>query len=495
MIKENEILKLYKQAKKEKKERLQKNIKNLRIDIRYKKKDNEYVIYIYYYTNKKYIKIDKAKIEIINNNYKIANLKEILQKIKELELKNIKNTEKNNNANELKFFVNDFFKYIENMNLSKQKKRQKKKYIENNLKTYLNNKNIETEEDIIDYLNFCIKNSKRLGVSKNFNSNNCYLLKNNITVLKDFARFLFTNKKINKDMYNLIINFNFNTYFANCKNIKNNNYKTFSKLEELKDFYNILIYTRLFLIKKIQEKNNYIEFKKHFKFYKDAEILYELGEPYVFYKNYNKTNYLKLIGITIFLEILVITGMRKSDLFKIFNNEYIYDKKNMQITFLISKNKDNYVLYLTEYLKTLFDFMFYLIKKYNINFTEVTIKNFLYNLIEKEYIRKLHIHGLRHSFKSFGLEFLNTDNAIIEIQMGHKLAGVQEHYRVTNLKNKRLKLLQDWEFLIKNKEIEDSNFVWTIRNKALEEIFEFLKKMKKEYLLNKNDIIKILKDL
>ncbi len=139
------------------------------------------------------------------------------------------------------------------MNIGDSKKRQKKKYVINNL-TFLENNSLKDEKNIVNYLNYCIRNAKSFGVSKTYNSNNCYTLKNNMTILKDFFKFLFINSKINKEIFVLVKNknFNFNDYFTNCKNIKNKNYQTFNTFDDLKNFYNVLICSKCFIIDKLE---------------------------------------------------------------------------------------------------------------------------------------------------------------------------------------------------------------------------------------------------
>ncbi|WP_456480366.1 hypothetical protein [Nautilia sp.] len=182
MLKENDILKLYKRAKREKKERLQKNFNNIRIDIRFSKKSNSYNVNIFIYKNKKYEKIGTADIVIVNNNYKIKNLKKLNKAINEFLLSE---EEKKEEPLSFSLYIEDFLNYIDTMNIGDSKKRQKKKYVINNLKTFLENNSLKDEKNIVNYLNYCIRNAKSFGVSKTYNSNNCYTLKNNMTILKE----------------------------------------------------------------------------------------------------------------------------------------------------------------------------------------------------------------------------------------------------------------------------------------------------------------------
>jgi hypothetical protein len=124
MLKENDILKLYKRAKREKKERLQKNFNNIRIDIRFSKKNNSYNVNIFIYKNKKYEKIGTADIVIVNNNYKIKNLKELNKAINEFLLSD---DEKKEEPLNFSLYIENFLNYIDTMNIGDSKKRQKKK--------------------------------------------------------------------------------------------------------------------------------------------------------------------------------------------------------------------------------------------------------------------------------------------------------------------------------------------------------------------------------
>ena len=460
MIKENEILKLYKKAKKEKKERLQVNKRNIRIDVRFSKRLNKYLVNIFVKKDNKYKKLEQANIQIINNNYKIQNIEEINERIKEELLLNKKEEQKK----KIKMidYIDEFLNFLDKQSITKNRKRQKKNYAKKNLKEFLKNKNeIKEEKDIVEFLQFCIKNLRNVGIIKEekYKKRGCWSLQNNIIILRDFFSFLLLKGIITKQQKDLVYNFKIKEYFSFCKGLESTGFKTFKNLEALKNFYNILVCTKLFLIKQINKNEKIDILQKHFYNYKDKEELAEIGEMYLYLKHKNIKNYRKLLVNVIGLETLLLTGMRKKDLLKLNNtNEYI--KEDNYIIFFKSKNGEDYYLYLTDYLKELFNIIFNLKEKYKIILNEQMMKRFIYFLQRNNFIeQEINIHGFRSAFKTFCLQFLKIDNVVIEQQLGHKILGVEKHYLKSNLREKRIKLLEEFEYLVKQKEIYDNNYI------------------------------------
>ena len=480
MLKENEILKLYKKAKKEKNERLQANKNNIRIDVRFSKRLNKYIINIFVKKNNKYKKIEQTNILILNNNYKIENIKEINEKIKEELLLNKKEAQKK----KIKMidYMQQFIDFLDKQNLTENRKRQKKNYAKKNLKEFLKDKDeIKEEKDIVEFLQFCLENLRNVGIIKEekYKKKGCWSLQNNIIILRDFFSFLLLKSIITKEQKDLVYNFRIKEYFSYCKNLNNTSFKTFGNFEALKNFYNILVCTKLFLIQKIQKNEKIDILNKHFNSYKNGKELEEIGEMYLYLKHKNIKNYRKLLVNIIALEILLLTGMRKKDLLKLNNtNEYI--KEDNYIIFLKSKNGEDYYLYLTDYLKQLFNIIFNLKEKFGIILNEQMMKRFIYFLQNNNFIgQEINIHGFRSAFKTFCLQFLKIDNVVIEQQLGHKISGVEKHYLKSSLKEKKIELLKDFEHLVKQKQIYDKDFLITNYEKVIEEAYNFLSPSRK----------------
>ena len=342
-----------------------------------------------------------------------------------------------------KNFFNDFTEELKNK-IKNDVDINKKVLI--NFNKYFNFFANKTEEDInernlIDFCNYVIKNAKGTGSAIGREKDNCYAIKMSITTLRKFLSFLFLQGKIKKETLQIAQNFVYTDFFTNCKRLqkKQTAFKHFNSLEDVRDFYDFILNLK-------EQLTNFLEGDFSEKDYIATQLL-----------KYKKSNLLTIKRAQDFLykiyvtEFLLLTGLRGIDFFRIkiknikWSDNYIYFEK--------TKNDEEYYLYLTDYLYNLTFNIYNLAQEITNKNTFVatkhsTLRNFFNTFYNKTYNFNINIHGFRHTLKTLTTKYLNYADIIVEEQIQHNRKGTDKNYLKGELKEQRLKMLEDYRLLI-----------------------------------------------
>jgi len=362
-----------------------------------------------------------------------------------------------------------------------------------NFQKYFKFWNDKTEKDInernlIDFCNYVLKHQKATGSAIDRNKSGCYAIKMSITTLRKFLNFLFLEGIIKKETLQFVNNFVFTDYFTNCKKQlkKQTAFNHFNALEDVRNFYDLVLNIKETLEDFLEgnfEEKEYIA--KELLKYKNSRLF-----------NIQKAqSFLYKICVT---EFLLLTGIRGVDFFKIETKNIKWQDKF--IYFSITKSGEEYYLYLTDYL---YDLTFNIYNLANqiteknvfVATTHSNLRNFFNTFFKQQYQININIHGFRHTLKTLATKYLNYADLIVEEQLQHTINGIQKNYMKGDVKEKRLRLLEDYRLLITPLH---RKYYYNIQNKerleenVKNEIEHFFTKLTSKYNLKKGDLIKIL---
>lgn len=362
-----------------------------------------------------------------------------------------------------------------------------------NFKKYFTFWSNKTEKDVnernlIDFCNYIIKNAKGTGSAKDRKKDGCYAIKMGITTLRKFLNFLFLRGIIKKETLQTANNFVYTDFFTNCKRLqqKQTAFNHFNSLEDVREFYDLILNIKEsledFLGGNFEEKE-YI-----------AKELLKYKNPDLF--NIKKAqSFLYKIYAT---EFLLLAGIRGIDFFRINIKDIKWQDKF--IYFPKTKSGEEYYLYLTDYLYNLtFDIynLAQLITEKNVFVatTHSNLRNFFNTFFKQQYHININIHGFRHTLKTLATKYLNYSDLIVEEQLQHTITGIQKNYMKGDVKEKRLKLLEDYRLLITplhRKYYYNQEDKQRTEEKIKVEIDKFFTELTNKYNITRADLTKIL---
>jgi len=309
-----------------------------------------------------------------------------------------------------------------------------------------------------------------------------------ITTLRKFLSYLFLQGKIKKESLQIAQNFVYVDFFTHCKKLQNKQtaFNHFKSVEDVREFYDLIL----------ELKNNLEEYISG-DFSEKEYIALELLK-------YKKANLLNINRAQDFLykiyvtEFLLLTGLRGIDFFRInvtnikWNDRFIYFEK--------TKNEEEYYLYLTDYLYNLSFDIYNLAQQITgkntfIATTHSTLRNFFNTFYKQQYNFDIHIHGFRHTLKTLASQYLSYSDSVIEEQIEHTKKGTDKNYMKGDLREQRLKMLEDYRLLITplylkhyfNQEDRERQ-----EEKIKEEIDKFFNNVTTRYNISKADLMRIL---
>jgi len=434
----------------------------------------------FYYTKTKNLKI--KNLDELNKN-----LKKIIEQINILKYGTFKDK---NEIKKIDEYKDEFFKNLKKRKIKKETiKRYERQFIKRII-PFFKNKSLETitKEDLVDYCNFVLENLEYRGAAVSRGKQGCPALQESISLIRLFYRFLLSQDIIKEETINVIENFNYKKYFDFCqKQGKSVALQHFKDLSEAREFYRFL-----------QELKEEIE--KWFE--NEDEVDKEYLAKLLGYKNkkllntHRLSSFLHKILIT---EFIMLTSIRGTDFFKIKEDSIKFEENNIKyIYFEATKNNEEYTLYLTDYL---FELYMQILntkgdcyrakerKKYLTCLTHQSFRNFMNEFFVNHHKININIHGFRHTMKTLVEEYLSFSRAVVESQLGHKYEGMDSHYLQSDLKLKRLELLEKYRTLLSNQEYA---FMYDRKDTLKREIFKFLEEMNVKYSANFNEIIQLL---
>ena len=297
------------------------------------------------------------------------------------------------------------------------------------------------ERNLIDFCNYVAKNAKPTGSAVGRDKEGCYAIRMAVTTLRKFLNFLFLKGVIKKETLNTAKTFIYVEYFTHCKKLqqKQTAFNHFKSLEDVRSFYDSILNIRQYLedfVAGDDSEKEYIatELLK----YKQANLLTMSRAQDFLYKMY----------VT---EFLLLTGIRGIDFFKISIENIKWQDKF--IYFPRTKNQEEYYLFLTDYLYNLAFNIYNLAKQITqkdtfIATTHSTLRNFFNTFYRKQLGFDINIHGFRHTLKTLATKYLNYSDYVIEEQIQHNKKGLDKNYMQGNVREQRLKLLEDYRLLI-----------------------------------------------
>jgi len=449
---------------------------------------------VFYKREKQDNKTKKKKVfELIPNKvrgkWKIQ--EEDYNKLALIVVNNNKITEKD--IRETKKFGKYFSIFVEELqkNIKQETDVNKKALL--NFNKYFNYWEDKTEEDIdernlIDFCNYVLKNAVPKGSATSREKSGCYAIKMSITTLRKFLNFLFLQGKIKKETLQIAQNFVYTNFFTNCRRLqkKQDAFNYFRSLQEVREFYDLILTLKSYLEDYISgdfEEKEFIAVK--LLKYKKANLL-----------NINKAqNFLYKIYVT---EFLLLTGIRGIDFFKITPNSIKW--QDNFIYFSKTKNGEEYYLYLTDYLNNLALDIYNLAQQITNKDTFIatshsSLRNFFNSFFKQQYNYNINIHGFRHTFKTLTTQYLNYNYNAIEEQIQHTKQGLDKNYLKGDLKEQRLRLLEDYRLLITPIHlkylinVEDKE---RMEENIRKDINEFFNNILNKYNIKREELMRIL---
>jgi hypothetical protein len=203
----------------------------------------------------------------------------------------------------------------------------------------------------------------------------------------------------------------------------------------------------------------------------------------------------------------MLTGLRGVDFFKIKENAVEIEKDEetgkeiKYIYFPKTKNSEEYYLYLTDYL---FDLYMEILKtkgkcrkkdreEYLTCLTHVSYVNFCNEYFVHYRKIDMNPHGFRHTLRTLTEEYLSFSKAVVEAQLGHIYAGMDNHYLQSKLKFKRLELLEQYRTMLSND--KQYAFIYDRKDTLKREIFDFLQSLSIKYGATINEVEGLLKEI
>ena len=350
-------------------------------------------------------------------------------------------------------------------------------------------------EDLIDFCNYILENLEYRGASATRSKQGCASLMEGISLLRLFYRFLLSKNLVTEKIALIVENFKYKKYFDFCeKQGKSIPLKHFKNLSEARDFYKFL--------QVLKE-----EIELWFQGEGDDEYLTEL----LGYKNKKLLNENRLNSFlhrVLILEFCMLTGLRGTDFFKIKENAIKIETDEttgIQIKYIYfpkTKNDEEYTLYLTDYL---FDLYMQIQqtkgnclrnkdrKEFLTCLSHQSFRNFVNEFFINYHNININIHGFRHTLRTLAEEYLNFSKSVVEAQLGHIYEGMDNHYLQSNLKIKRLELLEQYRTLLSSN--REYAFIYDRKDTLKREIFDFLQSLSIKYGATINEIEELLKEI
>jgi len=344
------------------------------------------------------------------------------------------------------------------------------------------------ERNLIDFCNYVVKNAKAAGSAVARDKSGCYAIRMSITTLRKFLSYLFLRGIIKKETLQIAKNFIYVEFFTHCKKLqsKQTAFNHFKSVEDVREFYSLILEIK-------DNLEDYLKGDFSGKEYIATELL-----------KYKKGNLLTITRAQDFLykiyvtEFLLLTGLRGIDFFRIkvknikWSDRHIYFEK--------TKNDEEYYLYLTDYLYNLAFNIYNLAQQITgkntfIATTHSTLRNFFNTFYKQQYNFDINIHGFRHTLKTLASQYLSYSDSVIEEQIQHTKKGTDKNYMKGDLRERRLKMLEDYRLLItplylkyyfsqEDKERQEEK----IKN----EINSFFDEITTKYNISKADLMRIL---
>jgi len=197
-------------------------------------------------------------------------------------------------------------------------------------------------------------------------------------------------------------------------------------------------------------------------------------------------------------EFLLLTGIRGIDFFRIKVKNIKWD--DGFIFFEKTKNSQEYYLYLTNYLYNLAFDIYNLAQNLTnedtfVATTHSTLRNFFNTFFKKKHDYDINIHGFRHTFKTLTVKYLNYNNLVIEEQLQHSLKGIEKSYMKSDMREQRLKLLEDYRLLVTPiyyKHFFDIKSKERLEENISKEIRSFFDSMIEKYNISVEQLYRIL---